>query len=267
MVWWEIWSVKFFLHVSWNVSENIFCFDFIAKTVSVREQQIYFRAEIFLVVFIMKIVHQGLWQIQNTHSKVNRFIENQFCLLHGHCGKIFIKYSAMIKVWFCRAFFQRLWLLTNRIFTRLRIFSIVFPKTLLFMSLKKSFSNSFCALERRFVFNSMYGFDHAFSSKEIPRWIFVSFKPRSKNCFKFLWWRTYFFFSVTLGIRFSTLLISIRSRASGYSLYKSWSFFGYSKATSRIHPLPSWSENSLQFYKSVIHLKPLTGSGKLIAQP
>ena len=155
-----------------------------------------------------------------------------------HCDKIFVKCSAMITVWFCHTFFSDVWLLTNRIFTRFRTFSIVLPKTLLFMSLKKSFSNSFCALEWRFVFNSIYGFNHAFSSKEIPRWIFVSFKPRSKYCFKFLWWRTYFFFSFRLGISFSTLLISIRSGARWYSLCKSLSFFEYSKSTSRIHPLP-----------------------------
>jgi len=130
------------------------------------------------------------------------------------------------KFGFATHFFKDFWLLPNRI-------------------LKKSFSNSFCALERRFVFNSMYGFNHAFSSKEIPRWILVIFKPRSKYCFKFLWWRTHFFFSFRLGIGFSTLLISIRSGASGYSLCKSWSFFGYCKSTSRIHHLPSWSENSL----------------------
>ena len=99
------------------------------------------------------------------------------------------------KFGFTAHFFKDFWLLTNRIFTRLRIFSIVLPTTLLFMSLKKTFSNSFCALEWRFVFNSMHGFNHAFLSKEIPRWIFVTFKSRSKYCFKFLWWRTYFFFS------------------------------------------------------------------------
>jgi len=68
---------------------------------------------------------------------------------------------------FAAHFFNDFWLLTSRIFTRFRIFSIVFPKTLLFMSLKKSFSNSFCALERRFVFNSMCGFNHAFSLNAI----------------------------------------------------------------------------------------------------
>ena len=48
-----------------------------------------------------------------------------------------------------------------------------------------------------------------------------------------------FLFSFWLGISFS---ISIRSGASGYSLCKSWSFFEYSKSTSRIQPLPSWSK-------------------------
>src|SRR6059058_4301349 len=39
-----------------------------------------------------------------------------------------------------------------------RRFSIVLPKILLFMSLKKSFSKSFFALARRAVFISIYGF-------------------------------------------------------------------------------------------------------------
>src|SRR5206468_2904475 len=39
-----------------------------------------------------------------------------------------------------------------------RRFFIVLPKTLLFMSLKKSFLKSFLALNRRAVFISMYGF-------------------------------------------------------------------------------------------------------------
>src|SRR6266516_7606791 len=39
-----------------------------------------------------------------------------------------------------------------------RRFSIVLPKTLLFMSLKKSFSKSFFALARRAVFISIYNF-------------------------------------------------------------------------------------------------------------
>src|SRR5437868_14721299 len=39
-----------------------------------------------------------------------------------------------------------------------RRFSIALPKTLLFMSLKKSFSKSFFALARRAVFISIYGF-------------------------------------------------------------------------------------------------------------
>lgn len=44
------------------------------------------------------------------------------------------------------------------IFALPRTFSIVFPKTLLFINLKKSFSNAFLAYLRRLVFFSMYGF-------------------------------------------------------------------------------------------------------------
>ena len=45
------------------------------------------------------------------------------------------------------------------------MFSIVLPKTELFMSLKKSFSNSFLALALRLVFMSMYDFNQGLSFK------------------------------------------------------------------------------------------------------
>jgi len=53
--------------------------------------------------------------------------------------------------------------------TRFRIFSIVFPNTELFISLKKSFSKSFVAFVRSSVFTSMYGFNQASSLNETPR--------------------------------------------------------------------------------------------------
>jgi len=90
---------------------------------------------------------------------------------HMHCNKIFVKYCAVIKIWFCNTFFQ--WFLVvdqsnihpvADVFHRLAKDAVVheFEKI-----------NSFCALARRFVFKSMYGLSHAFSLNAIPRWIFV----------------------------------------------------------------------------------------------
>ena len=52
--------------------------------------------------------------------------------------------------------------------------SIVFPNTALFISLKKSFSNSFLATVRDAVLVSIYFFRKVLSLYFIPRWIFVS---------------------------------------------------------------------------------------------
>ena len=62
--------------------------------------------------------------------------------------------------------------------TRFSIFSIVLPKTQLFISLKKSFSKLFFAYVLSLVLRSIYFFNHALSSNLIPWWIFVIFKPR-----------------------------------------------------------------------------------------
>ena len=105
MVWCEIWSVEFFLGVSWNIFEQNLLFRFHSKDCQCLWTTDLPSGRIFSWCIYNE--NQGLWQIQNAHSEIDWFIENQFRLLHVHCDKIFIKYNAMIKVWFCRAFFQR----------------------------------------------------------------------------------------------------------------------------------------------------------------
>ena len=69
--------------------------------------------------------------------------------------------------------------------TRLHRFSISFPKTLLFISLKKSFSNEFFAFFRFSVLKSMYCLSQGDWLNFSTLRIFFIFKPRSKNSCKF----------------------------------------------------------------------------------
>jgi len=76
-----------------------------------------------------------------------------------------------------------------------------------------------------------------------------------------------FFLSCIVGINFGTLSTSCLSEAKGYSLWRLWSSFGYSRSISRKQPF--WSKNCLQFWcsSSVTHMKSRMGKGWLIAQP
>ena len=59
-------------------------------------------------------------------------------------------------------------LLTNLTCSLFRMFSIVFPKTELFISLKKPFSNSDFVCVLIFVFKSIYGLSKLLLSNFIP---------------------------------------------------------------------------------------------------
>ena len=83
-----------------------------------------------------------------------------------------------LKLGFAAGFFAFFSLLTSLMSTRFLIFSIVWPNTELFMSLKKSFSNSLFAFDLKLVFRSMYFFNHGLSSNLIPLCIFIIFSPR-----------------------------------------------------------------------------------------
>src|SRR2546423_14818433 len=75
-----------------------------------------------------------------------KFLLNIFRLLKDRLDVSFLYFLGLVIGWTIE---------THYLFRR---FSIVLPKILLFMSLKKSFSKSFLALARRAVFISIYGF-------------------------------------------------------------------------------------------------------------
>src|ERR1044071_893350 len=74
-----------------------------------------------------------------------KFSLNIFRLLKDGSDVSFLYFLGLVMGWTIE---------THCLFQR---FSIVLPKTLLFISLKKSFSKSFFALARRAVFISIYG--------------------------------------------------------------------------------------------------------------
>ena len=78
------------------------------------------------------------------------------------------------------SFFSLVTSLTSTLFLR---FSIVLPKTLLFISFKKSFSNEFLACFLFLVLKSMYYFSQGDWSNFSTLWIFLILRPR----FKYSW--------------------------------------------------------------------------------
>ena len=96
------------------------------------------------------------------------------------------------------------------------IFSIVFPKNALFISLKKSFSKSFFAFFHSFVFISMYDFSKATLINLITLCSFFKTNPWYNACFKLILWIIIRFFYVNKS--FSIFSIFILSGKKGKSL-------------------------------------------------
>ena len=92
---------------------------------------------------------------------------------------------------------------TNLISLWFLTFYIVFTKTALFISLKKSFSNLFFASFLNLVFMSMYDFKHAFWLNWITLRTLFSINPWFSTCFKILMWTSYFSLSSILQTSFS----------------------------------------------------------------
>ena len=152
------------------------------------------------------------------------------------------------------------------------IFSIVFPKTELFISVKKSFSNSFFASFLYLLFISMYVFNHTFWLNWITLRTFFSFKPWFSACFKALMWITYFSLSSMLQISFSTFSTFFRSGRNDTSLWLLSNAYEYSVSNSRKYPVLLFSscffmKSSLNLHKFFTHLKLFTGNFWDIVHP
>src|SRR6266536_5677730 len=105
---------------------------------------------------------------------------------------------------------------------------MVFPKTLLFISLKKSFSKSFLACFLFSVLKSMYFFIQGFWLNSNTLCILVIIKPASTACLRFLSCITYLSLLYTLGVSlvnpphfmlcFVVILLAYSDNISGVTL-------------------------------------------------
>ena len=130
---------------------------------------------------------------------------------------------------------------TNLVSLYFLIFSIVFPKTELFISLNKSFLNSVFASFLNLVFISIYSFNYASWLNWITLCTLFSINPWFSACFKALMWMTYFSLSSILQTSFSTFSNFFLSGKNGNSLWRPNNFLGYSTSTSRKYPTSLFS--------------------------
>ena len=114
----------------------------------------------------MEVIHQGLGNVQNTRAQIYWFVQ-----LSLFAKKSSQKIVSLSKLGFIANLFAIPLDVTKRIFTRFLTFSIVFPKTLLFISLKKYSSKSFLAAALSLVLRLIY-FRYC-----IPQCTFVTLIP------------------------------------------------------------------------------------------
>jgi len=62
---------------------------FIHQRIRFSHEKFRFWSILLLDVFIMKIIHQSFWDIEDWHPKINWLVENKFRFFHVHCNEIF----------------------------------------------------------------------------------------------------------------------------------------------------------------------------------
>ena len=162
------------------------------------------------MTFLIILLRNGLW---------TSFITFSFLLL-----------ISLLKVIFCMTF--RFWFLLLLIIIYLislsfLTISIVFPKTDLFINLRKSFSKSFFASFFNLVFILRYGFNHASWLNWIILCNFWNISPYFNACSRALIWTTYCFLSYKVHTSLFQFLIFILFGKIGKTLCKLCKSLGY----------------------------------------
>lgn len=115
---------------------------------------------LIFVIVAVRITHQCLAKIQNTHLTICLPFESQCLFILMNCNPIVVEYFTAYKSWFV-VYFTRLFAsLINSISTHFLVFFMVQPNTLLFINLKKSSSNEFLASVLFFVLKSICCFNN-----------------------------------------------------------------------------------------------------------
>ena len=121
---------------------------------------------------------------------------------------------------------------------------IVFSKTVLFISLKKSFSKLFFAFCFSIAFTWKYGFSQGFWLNSITLWTFFKITLSFNACFKFLMCIKHSILSCKLAKSYSAFITFILPGNFGKSLRSSCNILGYWISSSRKY---SSSFSSLRF--------------------
>ena len=115
-------------------------------------------------------------------------------------------------------------------------FSIVFPKTALFINLKKSFSKPLFAFYLSLVLISINSFSQPFWLNLINLWTFFKNNPWFNGYCKFLRWIAYIDFLYKVVTSFSIFSSFPLSGKNGKSLWISCNFSEYWPSISRKYP-------------------------------
>ena len=92
-------SVKPFLNFGVDIFVKIVGPNFICERVSAGEELFYLSTILGLNIVVMKVIHQGLTQVKNAHTKIDWFIEVKLCLLHVNGNEVFIEDRTTNIVW------------------------------------------------------------------------------------------------------------------------------------------------------------------------
>ena len=91
-----------------------------------------------LHLVVVEVIHQMLREVEDAHSHIHRMVEHQAALMHVDACQIIVEYvgtGTKAGLAIRRRSLSSSLALTSLMLTLLRRFSIVFPKTELFMSL------------------------------------------------------------------------------------------------------------------------------------
>jgi hypothetical protein len=94
VIFWIATRIKQTVHIGAYVIVEILSLNFIHKTVGVGEEQ------------FSLVVHEGLAEVKDTHTKIDWFVKFQFGLFHMHCNEIFAEYGSVLVVWFGNKFLR-----------------------------------------------------------------------------------------------------------------------------------------------------------------
>ena len=144
------------------------------KAVSVRVEELVALSILRFELVVIEFVHHVLGEIQNAHAHIQRATEYQVALVDLNSCQIIVEDIGPSKCWAGNETPEYV-LRTHQLHINPlpQVFSMVFPKTELFINLYRSFLKSLAAFFRSSVFIRMYGSIQELWSNRRARWTLV----------------------------------------------------------------------------------------------